>query len=84
MKLTNPEIWVLTILVDGSDPNWDVRNSIVATPERMATLVDLNNLPPGATLIKGDEARVFFERGQRDEARWQREQQLKRQSGGRN
>jgi hypothetical protein len=83
-ETNKPEIWVLTILVDGSDPNWDVRNSIVASPERMARLVDLENLPAGATLIKGKLAWEFFERGLRDEAQWQDEQQVKRQAGGNN
>jgi hypothetical protein len=78
------DLWIVTTLVDSGDPAWKTATTIVATPERMAELFDLNDLPFGAKLLKGAAARKFLQRAVRHEKRFQRELAFKRKAGGRN
>lgn len=78
------QVWVLTQVVDDVDSAWDLSATLVAAPAKMAELVDLHRLPFGTRLLKGKQARRFLKWSQKQEARWQREQKLKRQAGGAN
>jgi hypothetical protein len=78
------DLWVLTFVVDDSDPNWEVRNSVVGKPEDLAAIVNINKLPYGARLLKGKQASRYIKQSLKEERRYQREQKLKQQAGGRN
>jgi hypothetical protein len=75
-------LWVLTSVLDDSDPRWQTRQSIVGTREQLAKLFDLNRLPYGMRLLKGKAAARYIKLSLKYERRYQREQQLKRQAGG--
>jgi hypothetical protein len=79
------EIWVLTVVIDGqSDPHWDTASSIVATPKKMKEMFNLSHLPHGVRLLKGKAAVRFLSWGEKQEARWQREQKSKNKMSGEN
>jgi hypothetical protein len=71
-----PEVWVLSLLVDGSDPAWDQRFTIVGTKYSLEQQFDLSNLPYGAILLRGAKAKQFLRQSVRDEARFQRERKM--------
>jgi hypothetical protein len=67
-----PELWVLTRVIDDSDRHWDLRFTISGSPERIQSLVDLSlGIPPGWQLLQGQAAREFLETAGRDEAEYQ-------------
>jgi hypothetical protein len=78
------DLCVLSLLVDGSDSEWDERFMIVGTEEFLATRFDLKNLPPGALFLKGEAARKFLAEAEREESRFRREQTRKEKFGGNN
>jgi hypothetical protein len=71
-----PELYVLSLLADGSDPAWDTRVSIVGTRHFLSQRFDLSNLPPGAILLSGAKAKQFLRQSAREEARYQRERNM--------
>jgi hypothetical protein len=71
------ELHVLSIVVDGSDPEWDERMIIVGTQAKLATMFDLTQLPAGAILMKGKAAKRFLAKGMQDEAAYQKQQAMK-------
>jgi hypothetical protein len=78
---TESEFWVLIL---SFDPNGNLWPLIVATPEQMATLIDLKNLPVGMTLLKGKQAKTFLIDKLREHAEWHDELRLKRRGGSLN
>jgi hypothetical protein len=78
------ELWVLSLLVDGSDCYWDERMTFVDTPEKLGSRFDLHRLPYGALLLKGRRAKRFLKQCFISELRWRREQKTKVQIGGPN
>ena len=82
MKLAN-DLWVLTCLIDGSDPVWSERATIVATPERIRSMLDLSHgLPFGWRLFKGKRARRFLRDSLKEEARYRRDRAAREKTGG--
>ena len=82
MNSNEPDLWVLTFTIDDPDPQWETRNSIVGTAEQLARMVDLKHLPYGARLLKGKAATRYLKRSLKEEQRYQREQLVKRRTGG--
>lgn len=78
------DLWVVTFQVDSADPYWGIANTIIAKPEKLATLFDLSALPFGARLLKGKQAKRFIKQAVKDEKRFQRELEFKRKAGGAN
>jgi hypothetical protein len=76
-------ILVLTRVVDGSDPDWDVRATVVGTWEQLNAIVDLSKgVPHGWRLLRGKRARRFLKWATKHEIRWQREQAAIKAAGG--
>lgn len=75
-------LWILTFALPSADPKWELRNSIVGTPEKLASMFDLNKLPYGVRLLKGKQAKRYIKQSIKEERRYYREQQFKRQAGG--
>lgn len=74
---------VLTRVVDGSDPDWDVRATVVGTWEHLNAIVDLSRgIPHGWRLLRGKKARRFLQWATKHEIRWQREQAAQKAAGG--
>jgi hypothetical protein len=63
------ELWVLTFVVDDSDPDWDECMMIVGTSEQLTAMFDLSRLPPSAQVLKGKEARDYLAASAKHEAR---------------
>jgi hypothetical protein len=79
------DILVLTRVVDGSDPDWDSRATLVGTWEHLNSIVDLSRgVPYGWRLLRGKKAGRFLKRATKDELRWQREQAAQKAAGGLN
>ncbi len=80
-----PELWVLTRVIDGSDSDWDESVTIAGTPERIRSMFDLSRgVPFGWRLLKGKKAERFLRDAAKWEARYQREQAAKEKFGGEN
>jgi hypothetical protein len=54
------------------EPGWDEFVSVVGTRETVSQQFDLDNLPPGAVLRKGAEARRWLASAAKAEAEYQR------------
>jgi hypothetical protein len=82
--MTEPEndLWVLTFVVDDSDPSWQTRNSVIGTAESLSNLFDLTRLPFGARLLKGKQAARYIKQSIKEEQRYNQEQRTKREAGG--
>jgi hypothetical protein len=76
--MSDEDFYVLSFLIDGSDPSWDLRGTIFGTRAQIARTFDLNRLPYGSQLLRGEAARRYVEKGIRDELRYQRERQGRR------
>jgi hypothetical protein len=84
MNAESPDLCVLSVLVDGSNPAWDERIMLVGTEEFLAARFDLEKLPPGSIFLKGQAAREFIREAEREEANYRRDQAFKRKFGGEN
>jgi hypothetical protein len=79
------EFFVLTRVIDGSDPDYDLRTTIMGTWSQINAVVDLSRgVPDGWQLLKGKRARRFLRRSLKHEYRWQREQEAQAKIGGPN
>jgi hypothetical protein len=77
------DLLVLTRVVDGSDPDWDVRATFVGTWEQLNAIVDLSKgIPYGWRLLRGEKARRFLRWATKHEIRWHREQAATKAAGG--
>lgn len=79
-----PEVVVLSLLVEGSDPAWDLRTMIVGTQETLERQFDLRRLPFGALLLRGKQARRFLKKSMREEVRYRREKTARDKMSGKN
>jgi hypothetical protein len=85
MDKTASELFVLTRVVDATDPHWDERMTIVGTRAQISKTVDLSRgVPFGWRLLRGKKARRFLKWSLAQESAWWREQQLKSKGGGLN
>lgn len=85
MDKTASELFVLTRVTDGTNPDWDERVTLVGTKESISKTVDLSRgVPYGWRLLRGKRARRFLKWSLQEEARWRRELELKRKAGGPN
>jgi hypothetical protein len=84
MNAQENNLWILTFTVDTTDPKWELRNSIVGTPEKLASMFNLNQLPHGVRLLKGKQAARYMKRAIREEREFHRERQFMSQAGDRN
>jgi len=66
------ETWVLTRLIDDSDPLWDECATVVGTPEQIHAMFDLSKgVPFGWRLLKGKQATRWIAQSLREEVRYQ-------------
>ena len=82
MNTNASDLWILTFTVDTTDPKWVLKNSIVGTPEKLASMFNLNQLPHGIRLLKGKQAARYIKQAVKEEREYYREQQFKAQAGG--
>lgn len=82
---TSPELFVLTRVIDATNPHWDERMTIVGTRAQISQTIDLSRgVPFGWRLLRGKRARRFLKWASAEEARWRREQEIKQKAGGLN
>jgi len=65
------DFYVLSIRF-AEEPQWDEWVSVIGTRETVSQQFDLGNLPPGAVLRKGAEARRWLASAAKAEADYQR------------
>jgi hypothetical protein len=81
----SPKQWVLTFTLPSCDPKWEPCHSVMGTPEQLASLFDLANLPPGVRLLKTrKEIKRHIKKAAREKREYQAEQQFKGKAGGSN
>lgn len=72
------ETWVLTRLVDASNPVWDKHATIVGTLKQIRAMFDLSNgVPFGWRLLKGKQARRWIRHSLNEELRYQRDKKAR-------
>ena len=71
------ELWILSLLVDGADPLWDQRATVIGSPEKLAAMYDPKHLPYGAILLKGKQAKRFLKQVMKDEIKYQKQEAMK-------
>jgi hypothetical protein len=77
------ETWVLTRVIDETDPLWDERATIVGSPEQINAMFDLSDgVPFGWRLLKGKQATRWIEHSLREELRYQRDKALREKADG--
>jgi hypothetical protein len=77
-------LWILTFSLPGTDPKWELRNSIVGKPEQLSALFDLSKLPDGVQLLKGKAVKRYIKKAIREEREFYRERRFMEQAGERN
>jgi hypothetical protein len=78
-------LWILTFAYPSIDPKWELRNSIVGSPEQLASVFNLDALPDGVRLLKSNkQVKRYIRKAAREEREFYREQRFKQQAGGRN
>jgi hypothetical protein len=84
--MNEPEnLWVVTVTTDTLDPRWAQATTVVGTREILTKLLgDLDSLPPGVKLLKGNAAKRFLRQAVRHEKRFQEDLKFRKQGGGRN
>jgi hypothetical protein len=84
MNAEQSPLWILTFTVDTTDPKWELKHSIVGTPELLATAFNLDQLPHGVRLLKGKQVKRYIKQAVKEERQYYREQQFKAHAGGAN
>ena len=86
MDKTASELFVLTRVLDDTDPHWGKHMTVFGTKEQISKVVDLSKgvVPYGWRLLRGKRARRFLQWSFAEEARWRREQEMKQKAGGLN
>ena len=86
MATSASELFVLTRVLDDTDPHWGKHMTVFGTKEQISKVVDLSKgvVPYGWRLLRGKKARRFLKWSMEQEALWRREQELKRKAGGLN
>jgi hypothetical protein len=79
------EFFVLTRIVNDSDPDWDLNATIVGTWEQINAVVDLSRgTPYGWRLLRGKKAHRFLKCAAKHEIRYQRDHAARKATGGPN
>ena len=82
---TEPDLWILTRVIDGADPHWNQNVTVVGTRAQISRVIDLSKgIPYGWRLLRGKKAKRFLKQSIKEEMYWRREQEMKRSAGGLN
>jgi hypothetical protein len=77
-NINKDELWVLTRVVDESDPMWDCHGTILGTAKQIRNIFDLSQgIPFGWRLLKGKAARRWIRYSIREERRYQRDKAVR-------
>jgi hypothetical protein len=77
------EFWVLSIVIDDSDPAWTERLVIIPSAELRRSILR-QGPPEGWKLLRGKAALDFLAAGAGEEWRWRGDHQTRRNAGGPN
>jgi hypothetical protein len=76
------EVWVLTRVVDGSDPMWDYHSTILGTAKQIRNIFDLSQgVPFGWRLLKGKQAMRWIKHSMEEERRFLRDKAARDKTG---
>jgi hypothetical protein len=83
-KPEGEDFFCLTVPLADAGHDWGICATLVGDWETLCGHFDLKNLPLGAKLLQGAEARCHLKRAAKDEARYRAERRFKARAGGRN
>jgi hypothetical protein len=72
------EVWVLTRVVDETDPVWNYHGTILGTARQIANIFDLSQgVPFGWRLLKGKQAKRWIRYTIKEERRYRRDKAVR-------